>query len=108
MDFEERLSRLEQSNRRLKQLICLLALIPFGIFPLMGAGREEKIDVLTVRELIFKDDKGTVRGRIVADQRISQIFYAANGKERYHLAVGEPATFQFMYDNKNRSIYRSL
>jgi|Tabmets5t2r1_1033131.scaffolds.fasta_scaffold669281_1 hypothetical protein len=43
MDLEERLSRLEQSNRRLKQIICLLILLPFAILPLMGAGREEKI-----------------------------------------------------------------
>jgi hypothetical protein len=68
MDLEERISRLERDNRRLKRLLCALILLPLGVLPLIGAGREEKTDVLTVRELIIKDENDTMRGRIVAHQ----------------------------------------
>jgi hypothetical protein len=66
MDMEERISRLEQDNRRWKQMTLLFAILPLAIVILMGAGREEIVDVLTVRELILKDEGGKVRGRIAA------------------------------------------
>jgi hypothetical protein len=84
MDFEERISRLERDNRGWKRMTLLLALLPLGMLTLVGAAREEIIDVLTVRKLVFKDESGAVRGRISAKKNggVIQQFFAANGKER--------------------------
>ena len=101
MNLEERISRLERNNRRWKRTTLLLALLPVGMLTLMGAGREEKVDVLTVRELIFKDETGTVRGRIAAEKGIAQQFFASNGKERYRLAVSDTAVVQDVRDSNN-------
>jgi hypothetical protein len=101
MNFEERISRLERDNRRWKQMTLLLTILPLAMAILMGAGREEKIDVLTVRELIFKDQAGAVRGRIAADKGIAQQFFASNGKERYRIAVSDTAVVHDIYDSNN-------
>ena len=89
MTLEERIARLERDNRWWKRLTLLLALLPLGMLTLIGAGREETMDVLTVRELVIKDESGKVRSRIVAkkDGGIMQQFLAANGKERVRIGI---------------------
>jgi hypothetical protein len=49
MTMEERISRLERDNRRWKRMTLLLVFLPLGMLTLMGAGREESIDVLKLR-----------------------------------------------------------
>jgi hypothetical protein len=101
MNLEERMARLEQDNRRWKRLTLLLTFIPFGMLPLMGANPQETLKTLTVREIIFKDETGAMRGRITADKGIAQQFFASNGKERYRLAVSDTAVVEDFRDSND-------
>jgi hypothetical protein len=106
MNLEERMARLEQDNRRWKRMAPIFALIPTGILLLMGANPQDTMKTLTVNEIIFKDESGTVRGRIAADKGIAQQFFASNGKERYRIAVSDTAVVQDVRDNNNTLRHR--
>jgi len=101
MNLEERMARLEQDNRRWKRLALLSPIILFGMLTLMGANPQETMKTLTVREIIFKDETGTMRGRITADKGIAQQFYASNGKERYRLAISDTAVVEDFRDSND-------